>query len=108
MRASFHLHAIHGERLFVSRCVFVLTFSVCFSFTLHFSSHFYLYSDLNSFFHVDIAKAIIPASPPTEESCSLAEVKCWKQERFTQDTDKFVIDNDDMDSDTTVILAQGE
>ena len=51
-------------------------------------------------------------------------VKCWKQERrwpvggqqFTQDTDKFVIDDDDMDSDTatesnpfakvTVTLAQ--
>ena len=45
--------AIHDERLSVCwfcRRVFVLTFFVCFSFTLLFSSHFYLYSDLNLFF----------------------------------------------------------
>ena len=46
---------------------------MCLSFTLLFSSHFYLYSDLNSFFHMDNAKAIIPCVSPTEESCSLAE-----------------------------------
>ena len=58
MRASFHSHAIHGERLIVSRCFLALSFSVCLSFTYLFSSHFFLYSDLNSFFHVDNAKAI--------------------------------------------------
>ena len=36
-----------------------LTFSVCLSFTLLFSSHFYLYSDLHSFFHVNSAKGNI-------------------------------------------------
>ena len=40
------------------RLFFVLTHSVCLSFTLLFSSHFNLYSDLNSF-HVDNAKANI-------------------------------------------------
>ena len=35
---------------------------MCLSFTLLFSSHFYLYSDLNSFFHVDNDKAIIPCA----------------------------------------------
>ena len=44
---------------FVPRCFFVLTLSVCLSFTLLFSSHFYLYSVLNLFFHVDNAKANI-------------------------------------------------
>ena len=61
MHASPHPHAIHDERLIVPRCFFVLTLSVCLSFTLLFSSHFYLYSDLNSF-HVDNAKAIIPCA----------------------------------------------
>ena len=49
-------------RAFVPRCFFVLTLSVCLSFTLLFTSHFYLYSDLNSFFHVDSAKAIVPCA----------------------------------------------
>ena len=57
MRASHHTHAIHGERLIVSRCFLALSFSVCLTFTLLFSSHFYLYSDLNSFHHVDKAEA---------------------------------------------------
>ena len=59
-----HIHAIHNERLSVCssllRLFLSLSFSVCLSITLLFSSHFYLYSDLNSFFHVSNAKAIIP------------------------------------------------
>ena len=44
-------------------CLFLaLFFSVCLSFTLLFSSHFYLYSVLNLFFHVDNAKANIPCA----------------------------------------------
>ena len=39
-----------------------LFLSVCLSFTLLFSSHFYLHSDLNSFFHVDSAKANNPCA----------------------------------------------
>ena len=71
--ASFHLHVIHGDQLIVSRCFLALPFSVCLSISYLFSSHFYLYSDLNSFFHVDNAKANNPCAPPTEESCPLAE-----------------------------------
>ena len=48
------------RRLIVSRCFLALFLSVCLSFTLLFSSHFYLYSDLNSFFHMDNAKANNP------------------------------------------------
>ena len=69
MHASPHPHAIHDERLIDRLFLFVprfVSFRVSF---LHFSSHFYLYSVLNLFFHVDNAKANIP----TEESCSLAE-----------------------------------
>ena len=44
---------------FVRRCLFVLSLSVCLSFSLLFFSLFFLFSDLNSF-HVDNAKAIIP------------------------------------------------
>ena len=44
----------------VPLCFFVLTVSVCLSFTLLFSSHFYLHSDLNLFVHVVNAKANIP------------------------------------------------
>ena len=73
MRASFHIHAIHGERLIVSRCFLVLSFSVCLSFTNLFSSHIYLHSDLHSFFHVDSSEAITTATPPNEEFCPLAE-----------------------------------
>ena len=43
--------------LFVASLFLALSFSVCLSFTLLFSSHFYLYSVLNLFFHVDNAKA---------------------------------------------------
>ena len=63
MHASPHLHAIHDERLIVSRCFSVPRFDplrVSLSFTLLFSSHFYLYFALNSFFQVDNAKANIP------------------------------------------------
>ena len=55
MRASFHLHVIHDERLIVVRLfVFVL---LLFLYVVYlFSSLSYLYSDLHSFFHVDSAK----------------------------------------------------
>ena len=57
MRASFHLHAIHDERLIVrslsvSSC---LSFS-CFSPLFTSSLPHYLHSDLHSFFHVNSAK----------------------------------------------------
>ena len=38
-----------------------------------FSSHFYLYSDMDSFFHVDNAKANNPCASANRESCYLAE-----------------------------------
>ena len=46
--------------LFVASLLLALFLSVCLSYTLLFSSHFYLYSDLNLFLHVDNAKANIP------------------------------------------------
>ena len=83
--------------MFVPRCFFVRTLSMCLSFTLLFSSHFYLYSVLNSFFHVDNA---YPASPPIEESCPLAE--------FTPPTGYEPKLLDDFHSLTTEMIFQEE
>ena len=47
---------------FVLRCFFVLTFSMCQPISFLFSSHFYLYSELHSFFHVDSAKGNNPCA----------------------------------------------
>ena len=58
---------------FVPRCFFVLSFSVCLSFTYLFSSHFYLHSDLNSFFLVDNAKANNPCASANRGVLPLAE-----------------------------------
>ena len=64
-RASHHTHAIHGERLSVCSSSFLRSdsLSVCLSLTNLFSSHFHLYSDLRSFFHVlrsayELSKAV--------------------------------------------------
>ena len=62
MRASPHIHAIHGERLSVCSSLLLRSDSVCLSFSFLFSSLFYLFSDLNSFFHVDNAKANNPCA----------------------------------------------
>ena len=59
IRASLHVHAIHDELSNVcSSFPRSDSLSVCPSFTLLLSYHFYLYFDLNSF-HVNNAKAII-------------------------------------------------
>ena len=61
-RHSISMPSMVSGWLFVASLFLALSFSVCLSFTLLFSSHFYLCSDLNSFFHVDNAKAIIPCN----------------------------------------------
>ena len=61
-RHSIFMPSMMSGWAFVPRCSFVLTLSVCLSFTYVFSSHFYLYSDLDSFFHVDNAKANNPCA----------------------------------------------
>ena len=50
------------DRLFFASLFLALFLSVCLSFTLLFSFHFYLYSVLDLFFHVDNAKAFIPCA----------------------------------------------
>ena len=62
MHASPHLHGRPWWAVECSRVVslfLALFLSVCFSFTLLFSSHIYLHSVLNFFFHVDNAEANI-------------------------------------------------
>ena len=75
MRASFHLHAIHGERLIVSRCFFVPRFvlflcvspSPCSSLP---TSTCTLTWNPSSMWTTP--RQLFPVSPPIEESCSLA------------------------------------
>ena len=50
------------DRLFFVSLFVALSFSMCLSFTFLFPFHFYLYSVLNLFFHVDNAKAMIPCA----------------------------------------------
>ena len=60
-----------------------LFFSVCLSFTLLFSSHFYLYSVLNLFFPVENAKANIPCA-----SVKRGVLLPWQNSLFSQITGK--------------------
>ena len=71
--ASCHLHGNPCRAFDLFFLFFALFLSVCLSYPLLFSFHFYLDPDLNLFLHVVVAKAIIPAPPPNEESGPLAE-----------------------------------
>ena len=63
VRHSISMPTMVSGWAFVPRWFFVLTLSSCLSILYLFSSQFYLYSDLNSFFHVDNAKANNPCAP---------------------------------------------
>ena len=68
------IHVVRLSVLFFDSLFFALFLSVCLSYPLLFSSHFYLYSALNLFLHVDDAKA--------NKHCAFAKWGVWHPGRI--------------------------